>query len=421
MELYLIKSSASLAILYLLYRYIVRNETDHQTNRMTALLCVIFSSTFALLPMDYLYTPEVYPVALNEVLDLGIPLELNDSSDSRPWAAVNIFVIIYGAGVFLLLLRTVIGFSKLFRLYYNAKKIKRWGFTVAILKEDISPFTLFNILFMGNESALDNYSRPLIAHEQFHRDQLHSVDSLVLEFLTILFWFNPFIWLFRRDIRAEHEYMADKHVLKKGFQAMNYQKLLFQARTGIPLRLVNYFNDSVSLKKRFKMMTKTKIQKNYRAFLVLPLMAFIILLSAFSGNGTMDNYDKPPEYVQGDREMYNTIAKMIEYPLDDRVDKRVGLVYISFTVNRRGEVADVVAKNKNGLILKEIIVSGYWSVPLPRVIQNNMPSKAEDNVSNQMKEKAIKAVEALGKFIPAQKDGENVDAVLTIPIQFKLN
>jgi beta-lactamase regulating signal transducer with metallopeptidase domain len=35
----------------------------------------------------------------------------------------------------------------------------------------------------------------IVMHEQVHRQERHSIDTLFLELLTMVFWFNPAMWL----------------------------------------------------------------------------------------------------------------------------------------------------------------------------------------------------------------------------------
>ena len=71
-------------------------------------------------------------------------------------------------------------------------------------------------------------------------------------------WFNPAMWLFRKELKAIHEFEADESVLKTEIDAKKYQLLLIQKTVGTRLySMVNSFDHS-SLKKRITMMLKKK-------------------------------------------------------------------------------------------------------------------------------------------------------------------
>ena len=48
----------------------------------------------------------------------------------------------------------------------------------------------------------------------------------MIEVLVILFWFNPFIYWYRKSIREVHEYLADQAVEENGHDQVDYQKFL---------------------------------------------------------------------------------------------------------------------------------------------------------------------------------------------------
>ncbi len=62
-----------------------------------------------------------------------------------------------------------------------------------------------------------------MAHELAHIKQLHAIDLAVCEVFTLLHFFNPLVWLLRRDLKLIHEYQADQAVLNKGIDAQKYQ------------------------------------------------------------------------------------------------------------------------------------------------------------------------------------------------------
>jgi beta-lactamase regulating signal transducer with metallopeptidase domain len=45
----------------------------------------------------------------------------------------------------------------------------------------------------------------MLRHELFHGKENHSLDILLPEVLAVIQWFNPFIYLIRRELKAIHE------------------------------------------------------------------------------------------------------------------------------------------------------------------------------------------------------------------------
>ena len=214
----------------------------------------------------------------------------------------SVYLTIYLAGVTFFSLRFFYGIGRLMYLYFRSEKTKQWGFHVVHVTETITLFTFFNVLFIPQETVKDEALESLIVHEQYHRDQLHSIDTILLEILAILFWFNPMMWLFKRDIKTVHEYLADAKVLSSGFDALRYQYLLFQTKTGTVLPIANHFSDSTNLKKRIIMMNQktTKSRKSYlRGMIFIPVMLAILVFSAFTqANHNLSNEIKQFQLVQ---------------------------------------------------------------------------------------------------------------------------
>ena len=111
---------------------------------------------------------------------------------------------------------------------------------------------------------------------------LHTYDLLLLEVVKAVQWFNPFVYLLGRDLKAVHEYEADNAVLNFGIDAKTYQLLLVTKAVGGRLQTVCNNLSHHSLKKRIKMMhTHNSSRWLMGKGLVLPaLMALAIIAFA---------------------------------------------------------------------------------------------------------------------------------------------
>ncbi|MBX2843670.1 MAG: hypothetical protein KTR26_18010, partial [Flammeovirgaceae bacterium] len=248
---YLLKPSISLILLYAIFNVTIRYEFNHQINRFIGLTCLLFSLALPFIPSGNLLETNVYTTQFYSTVYETYNVQ-EGLSKVTPNNSVSIYFMIYIIGVGLFLLRSLLGIATLMYYYFKSDKNHLRGFKVVTLKWNASPFTFFNILFIGNQGLKEECLDAMLVHEQVHRDQYHSLDTLILEILKIIFWFNPAIWLFQKDIKAEHEYLADEQVLRKGFNMLEYQQLLFEARTGIAIQLGNYLSNKTSLIKRFK-------------------------------------------------------------------------------------------------------------------------------------------------------------------------
>jgi TonB family protein len=125
-----------------------------------------------------------------------------------------------------------------------------------------------------------------------HINQKHSLDILLIELLKIVFWINPFIWIYEREIKQNHEYLADRGVLEQGIQTYDYQVILLNSSLGVPkYNIVNNFNKSY-IKKRIIMMTNKNSNKLsiWKLLLIIPVtIAVLIVCSKPSSSKTNEN------------------------------------------------------------------------------------------------------------------------------------
>jgi TonB family protein len=120
-----------------------------------------------------------------------------------------------------------------------------------------------------------------VAHEMEHIKQGHTFDVLILEIMTVFQWFNPFMWILKRVIRENHEYLADQAVLKAGISPAQYKHLLLNQAVGFQLEIANNFNSSL-IKKRIKMISKIQTSKYGKLKILLGLLVIFSLITAFS-------------------------------------------------------------------------------------------------------------------------------------------
>ncbi|MDX1909709.1 MAG: TonB family protein [Bacteroidia bacterium] len=117
----------------------------------------------------------------------------------------------------------------------------------------------------------------MIAHEQCHIRQRHSLDALLCAGVQVLCWFHPVIYLIRQDLSRLHEYLADHEALRRsGLTA--YRRLLIAAGVGVPTAWVSPFHTSF-LKQRINMLQKSFSHHAALRALIWLLCAGLVLLT----------------------------------------------------------------------------------------------------------------------------------------------
>ena len=93
-------------------------------------------------------------------------------------------------------------------------------------------FSFFNFIVVNPENFTEEELKLVLEHEQIHVKQWHSLDIVIAHLFAVLLWFNPFVWLYKKAIQENLEYITDGEVLKQSASRKTYQKLLL--KTSLP-------------------------------------------------------------------------------------------------------------------------------------------------------------------------------------------
>lgn len=294
--IYLLKASASLAVFYTLYILFLRNDTLLGIRRMYFLFVIIFSLIFPSINIQLsaeqiAELPQIFLPAVQVTPD-NVTIASAENIDSS-YGITSILLLISAIISSCLILKFIIQIASIINLKNRLKGERIGRFYYMSLNENAtSSFSFFNLIFLNVDNLPAREKEEIIAHEEEHARQLHSFDVLLIETICILFWWNPFVWMIRREMKTNLEYLADRGVIKKGYDSYRYQYTLLQSVNncaGIPL--INNFNVS-QLKKRITMMNKeeTSIFGALKYLLVLPLVAALLFVNC--SNTESKSYDE---------------------------------------------------------------------------------------------------------------------------------
>jgi hypothetical protein len=189
----------------------------------------------------------------------------------------------------ILLIRFALNIFKLLSKIYKNKKVDYQKTSLVLIKERSLPYSFFKYVFV-NRSDYENgkIEKELLMHEEAHCLQYHSIDIIIIELMNVFLWFNPAIWLIKKAILLNHEFLADNTVLS-AFELGDYQNTLLN----IVLRnnstsLASNFNYSLT-KKRLIMMNK-ETKKDWailRKITIIPLFLILVVTLACSKENLM--------------------------------------------------------------------------------------------------------------------------------------
>ena len=327
---YLLELTICWTVLYALYAIGLREETFFKENRAYLLFTLLAGIVIPLLewPTASSDVAESAVVYLQTVVIGGmeaIEISAQQTQISSSIGLTDVLLWLYFGGVFIFGLRFLYGLSQIKDLYSLSKKRVYQEIKVVLTPKMHTPFAFLNSLFIPQDFDLENTdNQKIIEHERAHLTQRHTIDVLLLEVLSILFWCIPPIYLFKKSLRQIHEYLADAEVLKNTQKKQYGLLLLRQSHQGrMWLSLANHFNQS-QLKKRIMMMTKKPSNSRalWKYLAALPLC--FLLVFAFANREGEANFsifslsqnDFDQTNVKSEfRKLYDTVNAV---PIQDR-------------------------------------------------------------------------------------------------------
>jgi hypothetical protein len=262
----------------------------------------------------------------------------------------------------------------------------------------------------------------ILAHEMAHVRQGHTFDLLLSELLLVFLWFNPFMWLIKRSMILNHEYLADNYSLKGSSSVKEYQYKLLNIPKGlmyVPLA----HNFSSLIKNRIVMINK-KPTHNYatlKNIIILPVAAILFVMFSFKpeSNSTGNGYQKSLFSKSSESEILKFFAMNTGYPQEARNSNDTGKVFVVVRMNKGGVIKECKAfiekKGINVPFLEEIIIVGH------KPSAGQITATREKSTGNEhptLKTECLRVANKLMEVkIPEWKDN---DMEFAIPVTFTL-
>ncbi|MBN4070424.1 TonB-dependent receptor plug domain-containing protein [Olleya sp. AH-315-F22] len=271
---YLIKASAIIAIFYFCYSIFLQRDTFFQSNRWFFVVGLI---TAILIPLVVI--PIYITVQPQEFVYSVSNLTFTNENTVTPFDWNGVITTIYFLGVSIFATRLLIQIYSLVSLIIRNKKQRSGKFIYVEVEDNISPFSFFNWIVFNPNQFKQSELEQIITHEKVHVNQFHSIDILFIQIASVVFWCNPLIWIYKKELHQNLEFIADNEAQKQASCKKSYQHLLL--KTSMPnyqMALTNNFYNSL-IKKRIVMLHKNKSKnRNYWKFtLILPILALFIM------------------------------------------------------------------------------------------------------------------------------------------------
>lgn len=412
--LYFIKIIIGSAFFFGFYKLFMERETHYKTNRF--FLIVSLTLTF-LLPL-FQFPIEVAPK--NETF-IGMlqtfQMERVKSTEMQLLSIENILILIYLSGVTLFSGRFIWGLLQLRSIIKDSDFAYKNGYRIKITKHKIAPFSFWRTIYINEQEKDSHEIDTILLHESIHIKQNHTIDVLLFEIASILFWFNPFIHFYKKCIKEQHEFIVDE-IIKNSTTEIKTYLMLLSHTAGIQLYISNNFNTPLIIKRMKKMaQTPSKSTTHFKLLFTIPLIVGLVVLFSMQSSNAKNiihpanknnsillssdiiqdsipkndkkfrEVDKPAVFPGGNEQLPIYLGKNIKYPETCREKGIQGIVLVEFLITQEGNIEDV---------------------------------KVIKSVDPLLDQEAIRVIKLMPKWTPAENKGEKVNMIYNLPIRFKL-
>ncbi|MCY2686144.1 M56 family metallopeptidase [Salinimicrobium sp. TH3] len=300
---YLIQVVAFQLLFLIGFELFLKKETFFNYNRAYLLITPVLAMLLPLLKIPFLQAaiPAENFVILPEVL-IGAssesPVTLN-SETPEAVQTINWWLLAYSGG-FIFSLGIFFNKFRVLKQLFSHKPVRQnHGIKIVEVPQSKIACTFYKTIFLGAELS-EKEREQILSHELVHVEQNHTLDLLLFEFLKIIFWFNPLIYIYQSKISAIHEYIADAGVVKNVKKQDYFQQLLNSAFNTEDISFVNQFFNHSIIKKRIVMLQKNKSRSTskFKFLIILPLMAVMLTYVSCSSTQAPNKEVTAPETPQ---------------------------------------------------------------------------------------------------------------------------
>jgi TonB family protein len=419
---YILKANLFLVIFYGFYFVFFRKETFHKANRYFLVVGAILALVLPFVRSSQMQKTEIISSEIQAVAyDLYFQSEeVIAGPVVETYSYLDIFKYLYWVG---LIIAVLLFLSRIRKTILWLKSNKNTKGTA---------FSFLGKIFIDNHLEQKSV---IFRHEDIHVKQKHFLDLIFFEMLQIVFWFNPIIYFYKKSIAIIHEFLADEEASKIAQDKVTYASLLVSKQFSIQPATIftqHFFNHS-TLKSRIIMLSKNPSKKTalLKFGLLAPAFFVMLAISSFtvvdspkleviltkleespSKNVTKNSTDLPkveiksdtskpslvteiftiveqnPEYPGGTTAMYKYLGENIRYPSEAQKANKQGKVYVKFVIKSDGKIDNI-----------NIIKS----------------------VSPELDNEAIRIIQNMPNWRPAEQNGKPVSVYFNLPINFKLD
>ena len=432
---YLVELNISLMILFVAYKLFFEKDKNFTVRRIYLLGVIILPLLLPLFPSAILMpVGQMSPISIN--LE-GITIFGTGAAavETGTLSFTGVLLIIYLAFLTLGILKLFLQLIRITQAIIHSKRFEAYGISL-LASPALHASSFFGYIFIDPATTEDSSFSHILEHENTHSREWHSIDRVLVEIFVILNWFNPVVWMFRRSVIENLEYLADSAVLSKGTDPTLYQLSILNQYIG-RASISNQFSSQI--KNRINMLNKNyKLGSRWKLALLLPLTVIALFIVSCADKDTPVEPIEPIETTSPDTytgelfyiveemptfsgsedplEFRKYIAQNLKYPPEASEQGVGGTIQIKFIVTHEGKVK-VPDQEKlaqvEGKSIDEVVVIACKGL-------NEDGPKPEEKYIQMLKDEVKRVVLSSPDWQPGKQRGKAVDVIFTFPVTFAL-
>lgn len=440
------------AIMFGYYWMALRNKKFHRFNRFYLLSAMVLPLIVPFINLRFLFANGDMVVANVLSRDVVVDNIVINANPGSYWNAAPILQSVYLLVAGLLFVWFLISLFRIFRLSRQSEAVRTHGIILFNTSAKGTPFSFFKNIFWNPDLDLNSAEGiKMLNHELTHCRQWHSLDKMIVKLICNLFWFNPIFWMIKNEIYLVHEFLADKISFQS--DSASFSKIVLQdIYPGYAWSLTNSFFYS-PIKRRIMMLLKNNQQKvSYIGrLLVLPLAIGLFIFFSTKANALTEGMNMTPvatdTVIQGsDIRSVSVDSLFVVITFNDGTTKTVRRSELGRVHIVEGDKNDTPPAEMDKLFTKVEVEAQFpggqaaWTKFISKIIEQHIKELTEKDYGTcvvkfvidtrgnvhyveattmkgtKLAEIAVDAILKGPKWIPAQQNGQNVNAYRLQPV-----
>ena len=207
--IYLLKVAFSLSFAALFFHTCLKKETYFKAGKITMFSLIVISWFVPFLKTSILSFENIQ-ATVNEldifIADIAeIEVTGNGVVENKSLNLSLILFSIWIAGVIFRFSKIIISHIRIRSILYQGYEIERGKQRIIVGSENISSFSYFNTIFLSANDYSEN-KESIVTHEKAHIKLRHSYEIIFIEIIQALQWFNPFVYILKKDLTSIASY-----------------------------------------------------------------------------------------------------------------------------------------------------------------------------------------------------------------------